>query len=249
MYTSETGPTLEMMQRFVDVAGQLYDQKTQDRLRELRADNLRCVDDRYDGPADIIATPGAGLGVLVDIFGGFKLLGAEVDFQCVVDVYVSKFGMPSYHTDIAELGAPLCCAGCGHCSNVLANPQQYLLSEGAVAFLNDYVPRLAEQVEPTVYVGTRNALATIIVQGTGVGLTARYIGESVFVYQSDWHQLYLRKAADALSEALGIDANELADAFIKAAADNLAVTLEKLAKNLPVYTLRAVDGELVLSEY
>ena len=248
MHESDTSSTLEMMRQFVGDAGQIYSQETQDRLHELRAENLRCVDDRDDGSAEIIAIAGAGLGVLIDIFGGLKLLDAHVDLQRVADIFANEFGLPSYHTDMTKLGSPLCCAGCGHCSGALANPEQYLLSDEAIAFLAGYLPELSEQVEPTVYSGGHSAQATIIVAGTDAGLRASFNGTNVFVYQPDWHQLYLGKAAESLSQELNINATVLADAFAKAANNDLTVTLEKLAKGLPVYTLHSSDGQLLLTE-
>lgn len=248
MHERDTPATLEAMQRFVDGAGQLYTQETQDKLHKLSADSLRCVDDRDDGSAETIAIPGAGLGVLIDIFGGLKLLEADVDLRRVADVFTDEFGLPSYHTDVAKLGNSLCCAGCGHCSGALASPEQYLLSDEVVTFLNGYLPQLAEQEEPTVYAGGHSAQATIIVTGTDVGLTAGHSGTNVFVYQPDWHQLYLKKAAEALGQEFDLDAALLADAFAKAADNNLSVTLEKLAKDLPVYSLCASDDQLLLSE-
>lgn len=248
MHEKMNSPTLEVMQHFIDGAGQIYSPETQRSLSELKCNTLRCIDDRDSGSPEVIALPGAGLGVLIDLFGGLKLLGVDVDLQRVTDVFTAEFGLPSYHTDEHKRDESLCCAGCGHCSGALANPDAYLLNDQAVAFLDRYLPALAEQEDPTVYDGSHSAQATIIVEGTDAGLIANHDGTQVFVYQPDWHQLYLKKAAEAISREFSIDAASFAEKCIEAANNNLQVTVEKLAKDLPVYTMHTSGEQLVLSE-
>ena len=219
---------------------------------------LRCIDDRASNSDDRnrhVAIPGGGLGLVMDAMGGLTLLRRNgrnvlIDNHEIIKAVEKVVGVIFFHTDRKSLeNKGLACGGCGHLNGALSNPSAYLITDSdSKFFIENVLPyvenKLKEKkVEPTVYEGKHDAGAVFVVDSLDIGLpSVSKSGERAYIYHRGFHQKMLKKIADEIFTLLSvgsmkINKDEIESFLLKAAADRLSVTIEKLAHNLPKYAV------------
>ncbi len=228
---------------------------------------LRCIDDRASDSDDCdrpIAIPGGGLGLVMDVLGACTLLrraGKHVSIEPkeAIALVERAIGSINFHTDEKSVqNHGVVCGGCGHCNGALVDPVKYLLSESdARFFMESGLAELKEKlkasgIKPTVYTGAHAAAGVMVVMGEDVDLPSVGVsGEHVYVYHQDLHQMILKLIAHELHRSLAhhsqrLSEQELETALVQSAQQRLAVTLEKLAKDLPQFLVHR-KPELVVT--
>lgn len=217
---------------------------------------LRCIDDRASNSLDRsrdIAIPGAGLGLVMDVLGAFTLLRrngkhATLTPEEAIGAVERALCAVYFHTDEKSVkNKGVACGGCGHCNSALIDPVKYLISENDAKYffehgLSDIKERLKKWgVKPTVYTGSHNAHAVIVIESDNFGLpSVGKSGEQVYVYHKKFHELLLELIANELTSLLsshsqGVSEKEFVDALHESARARLSVTLDKLASELPKF--------------
>lgn len=212
----------------------------------------RCVDGRYEGEdVSMIAKPGGDTGDLMAAFGALNELNIQLDPQVVLDAVLTEINGAvnfQFHTDEhAEHDQAGTGMGCGHLKKAVLEPAAYDLTPEQLQFIAQELPGLLERgAHQEVLRGNHAEQATIVVESEHYGLkplvrTAEGV-TSVFVYQKTVHQQQLDKLARELQEKIAATGRPVEEAAVKQALDKafgqqLAVTLERLAKDLPVYTV------------
>lgn len=216
---------------------------------------LECIDDRRGGEQGelVLAIPGAGLGVVMDVLGGVKILNDQTagEFKLTPEeAYTSVqnvLGTVSYHTDQANVDNhnPLFCAGCGHCAGALKNPGDYLQTEEAVDFVGNKLLLDLKQsgVLPSVYPGAHDASLVVIVDNLTDGITSKGEETQAYVYNKAWHEKILETISKKLAEGQSVSSDEIFSALREAKDVRLNHTIEHLAKNHPKFVLHE-DGDV-----
>lgn len=217
---------------------------------------LECIDDRRGGEQGelVLAIPGAGLGVVMDVLGGVKTLEDQTggEFKItplqVYEAVRNVLGTVSYHTDQANVdnNNPLSCAGCGHCAGALKSPEKYLQTEEAVDFIsNKILPELKEsQILPSVYLGEHDASLVVIIDNLIDGIKSKGEGVQAYVYNKAWHEKILEAISKNLTEGSSLSSDEIFTALKEAKDVRLGHTVHHLADDKPKF-LVGEDGEVV----
>lgn len=207
------------------------------------ARNWMCVDGRNDG-ADL-AGPGGALGALFAVCAGLESFVPAEELPDVAGVYAAvreAMGeVMTTHTDDHHAEDGLRCAGCGHCNGALADSQKYGIVHYA-AGLKEMIDQDSTMERKTLTGG--HAEGAVLVLDSNVRMPGRDAsGASSFVFHADaWAEL-LHHLSKAVADRFGFDVDALTHAVDEAAKQQLAATLERLAKGLPTYKVSQKDGE------
>lgn len=223
---------------------------------------IRCIDDRDDrqkgdsiDPLPDIAIPGAGLGLVLGVFGGLNLMdkrgmshniSRELAYRVIYDL---TGGIP-YHSDEAKIDDENPAAGCGHFAFALKNPEEFLLSENDLDFLNKKcLPELAlKKKDRILYCGGHSAAALVVIESRRIGLPALLTnGSRVYVYSKIHHFELIDRISfeifEKAKEGLSIDRVSLREFFMDASNTQLKFTVNHLASSLPSFSLNLDDKD------
>ena len=216
----------------------------------------RCVDGRYDAEDlenfPVISKPGAASGDVMAAFGALNLLGKSLPNETVLNAVIAVEGGPDkffFHTDhSAETADAGCGMGCGHMKKALLEAEAYGLSQDQIEYLFTKLPDLLEQSsKQEVLQGDHQESAVVIVESKDFGLKPmRTTGDEVqqvFVYQKTLHEQQLDQLARKLQgelAALGevVEEQQIRHALDQAFALQIGATLARLAKGLPIYSVK-----------
>jgi hypothetical protein len=216
----------------------------ENRFLIIDVDGWRCVDGRVVGPDHRYAAPGGTLGFLFAVLAGVEAWAKQTqrplpDFDLVQKAVSTVFPVMTYHTD-DHTHDSLPCAGCGHCAGALAEPERYGIDK-YVLQLRLEIDRFGLKTE--ILTGVHSESAVFIVP-VGVALPGTGSnGVQVFVFHKAAWVDVLAILSRVLAEGLSVDSDELYQCIQKSAQRQLDVTLDRLAKGLPVYVVRD-DGTL-----
>jgi hypothetical protein len=218
----------------------------------------RCVDGRYDGLEDFpaIAKPGGDAGDVMTAFGALNAMNLELDNEKVLEAVIEAVGGNEnfrFHTDDhAEHDHAGAGMGCGHLKRAALEPDDYGLKQKQIDFIVKQLPHLIESgAHQEVLHGDHAEKAVVVVDSEGYGLKPLLQTEGgleeTFVYQKTLHQAQLdvlaRKLQERLAEAgIPIEETEIRTSMDAAFAKQLGATLQRLAKGLPIYTVK-IDSE------
>lgn len=204
--------------------------------------NVECIDDRKGRTMHKIAIGGGSLGMMLDLFSvvpvleqkhGTKIMIAHDKVVDAVDVVAGI----SFHSDTKNLEHPLACKGCGYCDSRLEG-----LHEDVVRYIAEhYLPKAMEGgVFPSIYSGSHNAHAVIILDDVRYGLPASDRNYQVYTYHRAWHDKLIEDIAeriypDILPYVEGLTKQILRETLKEVSDEHLAKVVAHLAAGLPVY--------------
>ncbi len=224
----------------------------------------RCVDGRYEGddlsyfPA--VSKPGATAGDVLIAFGALNILGKQLLNKQVLEAVIDSEGGVNkfcFHTDDhAEQVQSGCGMGCGHIKLAKQEPMEYGVTQDQIDFLFAELPSLRDSsATQEILHGDHQESAVVVVQSTEFGLRPLWKqGDSlqeVFVYQKTLHEQQLDQLARKLQESLAasgevVEEQEIRLALDEAFAVQLRETLSRLAKGLPVYSVKMAGDEIII---
>jgi len=226
----------------------------------------RCIDGRYEKNSKLksqmsklennyflpaLAIPGADLGELALILACANNFGFEIDHEKVFQSLIKVIGGLknfSYHTDSHHGGLAL---GCGHFGQILKDFIAYNLQKKDVNFLEKKLKFLEKQgVLPVVLQGEHNEGAVLLIKGNWAVYPRYYLATDegkklieVFVY----HQSLADERRKILSKRLiddgavilypGCEVDYLYQVMSNEAENHFFETLNRLAKDLPIYSV------------
>lgn len=237
--------SLEETQGYAREAGRKVDEP----LPVMDARSWRCVDGRYD-EGDSYAGPGAALGAVLALYAGLERVAQANGGQVpsTEQVYAMSEealgGSLSGHTDDHQADDAWPCAGCGHCAGALRAPENFGITASA-----DGIRQAVEaddKMRITKLTGEHQEAAVLLL-GNNVQMPGRQGDKSAFVFHAEaWNQL-LAGLAEAAADKFGVDREQLLAAVNEAAAKQLQITLDKLAKGLPMFSVVVdEDGEIAV---
>ncbi len=221
----------------------------------------RCVDGRYEGIKNfpMVAKPGGDAGDIMAAFGAINELGLELDGEMIINAVMEAVGGKekfAFHTDShAEHDNAGCGMGCGHLKKAKLEPDEYGLKQEQMDFLFNKLPQFLEEgAHQEILNGDHAETAVLVVDSENFGLKPLLHSEDgiqeAFVYHKTLHQEQLDQLAKELQEKLaetGVvrEEVELRKALDTAFGKQLNATLQRLAKDLPVYTVKISEtGEV-----
>lgn len=224
----------------------------------------RCVDGRYQNLENFpaIAKPGGDAGDVLAAFAALNRLNLDIDPGRVIDLVVSVAGGNknfSFHTDQhAEHDSGVPGMGCGHLKQAQLDPDSYLVKPSQIDFIFNQLPHLLEQgARQEVLQGDHQEQAVVVVDSQNfsikplLGSGSEEIQE-VFVYQKTLHEQQLSKLAQLLQETIletgqVVEQQDVLVALHESFQQQLGQTLQRLAKDLPVYQVSINElGEVSL---
>jgi hypothetical protein len=210
----------------------------------------RCVDGRYYNIPDcpMIAKPGGDLGDVIAILAGLNLLQATLPLETVLAIVERSVGGIknfNFHTD--DHADPNEAAfGCGHYRHAKLDPAAYGVTTEQMSSVAAALPALmGDGAHQEVLHGSHGEQAVIVVDSEHYGLLPMSeegeVIQQVFVYQKTLHTKQLDKMVRLTQEAIAgtgrvVEEQELRTAIYDGFGKQLAETLNRLAKGLPVYT-------------
>lgn len=219
----------------------------------------RCIDGRYPNKKDLppLAFPGADAGDLALIFATANSFGFTVNQQKTLDTFIEVIGGEKnfqFHSDHhGDKNIPA--SGCGHMKQMNLDPQAYFMEKEQLVFIADSLNKLKKQgAVETILEGDHAEGALLQVSGdysvyprftmdTGEGK----ITSEVFVYQTTLvnkrHSELAKKLIEnkAIKLFPGTDIEYLYQAFAEMSDNHLFETAKRLAKGLPIYTVKFSD--------
>lgn len=219
----------------------------------------RCVDGRYENIDDMpmAAKPGGDAGDVMALFGALNLLGQSLPDNAVMKIITDCLGGTNNfrfhtddHSDPAVLGI-----GCGHIKQAKFYPAAYGLNQDQIDFVFQQLPNLVTKgAHQEIVKGDHAEQAVIVVDSEDFGIEPLLRKgdsfEEVFVYQKTLHEHQLDKIAKETQEVLAAEGSVIEEQLIRKALDDafgkqLTETLQRLAKDLPVYTAKiSANGEV-----
>lgn len=215
----------------------------------------RCVDGRYARIEGLpgLAQPGADVSDLLVALAGVRGMGIDAGpmrkhvLQVVVESLggAKKFKFHSDNTHAHEGTA----RGCGHLKQAGLDPKAYgLIREDMDAVFGELSLLEATGAEETILLGGHEESAVIIVDSQTESLYPRISLDGretqLFVFQAPLH----RKRLDTLARVVGGEflknrnEKEVRAAMNQAFEVQLAETLRRLAKGLPIFTTKIENG-------
>jgi hypothetical protein len=216
--------------------------------------SLRCIDDRYskeDGPLANYAVPGAGLGLITDVYGGFEAVLKNLTQEQIEAIYVAArkvIGTPTFHTGHGhdDIASPV--EGCGYCAATLEGRAH--ISSSAAAYLKAHATEIASNGYDVVDFKDKkhNASFVLLVEDydTGVMPTAPDGTCAYVVYtkvQSDLLTKITEAAYDALAdELIANNVSETKQDFVAAVLEASKKRFGEVAAMLPAHNgLKATE--------
>ncbi len=230
--------------------------------------HIRCIDGREsrqpltkdkqplieDDSLPEIARPGGGLGYILVVLGAMKILKLEGNTRGIQAVSEALGSQVTFHTD-SHHQEDIPCAGCGHIMAALNNPEKYGLDKKIVKDIKKYIPKLTDQLEknnkrPVVYDGDHQETSAVIIDVENVGLpNLTESGQRLYVYNRANDREILDKIAVELHKNFPkADLSAIQDAIVEASKLQTNLTLEKLAGNLPKFSIsKNAEGQLIVT--
>lgn len=226
----------------------------------LAVDNLisRCVDGRYENIEQfpVVAKPGGDAGDALIAFGAMNILDRDLDHAAVFEAVIRAVGGKekfNFHTDEhAENDGALAGMGCGHIKHAKNDPNAYGVKAEQINYIFEQLPILISQgANQEVLQGAHAEQAVVVVHSEYFGLKPLVRSEGgalleAFIYQQTSHEKQLDSLARNLQEVFAVAGMVVEEPDIRKAIDDafakqLNETLQRLAKDLPVYTVSIDD--------
>ncbi len=219
----------------------------------------RCVDGRYENIPDmpLAAKPGGDAGDVMALFAALNLLGQSLASDEVVKIIADSIGGEQnfrFHTDEhAENSVPG--LGCGHLKQAKFYPAAYGLQQEQIDSIFEALPHLIKKgaQQETVH-GDHAEQGVIVIDSEDYGIKPLLRNgeevQEVFVYQKTLHDDQLSKIAKTTQAVLAEQGVVVEEPQVRKALDDafgkqLTETLQRLAKDLPVYTVKiSANGEV-----
>lgn len=213
----------------------------------------RCVDGRYKDLQDfpMIAKPGGDAGDLLAAFAALNELGIEVDSSEVVKAIVAEVGGIDkfcFHTDdhAEEESGSKPGMGCGHLKQAKLDPEAYGVTAQQMDFIFTELPGfISSGATQEVLHGDHAEQAVIVVDSEHYGLKPQATAQDgtfleAFIYEKTIHEQQLDVLASELQSIIAQNGmvkeqQEIRLALEHAFSKQLSQTLNRLAKDLPVY--------------
>lgn len=219
----------------------------------------RCIDGRYRNvpflPA--LAIPGGAEGEIIAFLATAEQYGFTVvseKFLTVYKEYLHDFahGHFGIHTDEhvdAHSHHTIPCEGCGHMHLVRTNPSEYGISEETLQVAEQLLKQAEHKgAEEIILHGKHTEQALLIINGE-VGIYPKNVihenGEHQEINVFEYHRSLARKRLNGMAQMLvsegaiqlpdGLDAEYVTEVALETLEDHLFVTLQKLARGLPIF--------------
>ena len=226
----------------------------------------RCIDGRYEKNSKLksqmsklennnflpaLSIPGADLGELALILATANDFGLAVDYEKVFQSLIKVVGGLknfSYHTDSHHGGLAL---GCGHFGQILKDFVAYNLQKKDIEFLEEKLKFLEKKdVLPVILEGEHLEGAVLLIKGDWAVYPRYYLATDegkklveVFAYHQsladERRKILAKRLIDDGAVVLypGCDEDYLYQVMSDEAENHLFETLNRLGKDLPIYSV------------
>lgn len=210
----------------------------------------RCIDGRYE-PNDTLeplAKPGGDGGDLLIIKATCEKYGIELRDDDILDSLIEVVGgikRIRFHTDVHAQHDKLGTArGCGHLKQASIDPEAYGVTSKDIDYIFDSLDSYKQQgSSETILAGDHLESAIIVIKSEIYSVKSMEvrngISTQVFVYQKTLdnkrRRLLAKSLANKMIGAFRSEAEYLYQALSETSDEQLLETLNRLAKELPMY--------------
>lgn len=218
---------------------------------EFNADDVGCVDDRYE--IHRVAWPGGVLGLVGVLAAGLQLFeraygSIGIEFRHLTRVVEKRFGEMTCHTDTNAIngGNNSIVGGCGYWNGLLGEPNKYGVDD-RVHLVSDYIVELKNRgVSPKILEGENAPEALFVVtkadngQPTivlpGIAMVDGKKRKVLVCHKEDWLELLVSLVSDAVKYSNGIAHKANLCEYVRVAAlRQLDATMMRFPYKLPVF--------------